>query len=226
MKTSCVTFLLLLPLWGVDADVSARDAEITSQLLQLDKGGALTRFFGDVRLTQKTQWLEADRMTRSRLTGIAEAEGNVRGTWFSQKGEKIYVTGVRARYSPLAQTTELWGDAPLSQLTRWETAVDTSPVVIRSQYFMARQKSNDVSAKGSVVITQAPRFEAHSDEARYDRTAGVLEMWGRQRVQIHVDDAKGRSNFESDRAWIQINPKRSRLSGNVKGRVVPRPSPS
>jgi len=173
---------------------SAKDSEITSDSMQIEKGGKRTVF-----------------------------EGNVRGTWGSSQGEKVVATGERAVHRPTDQITELWGSNPPAEMTRWENAKDTAPVVVQALHLTARQKKNDVLAKGKVFITQAPRWTSYSDEGRYDRTAGTLDLWGPSRVKIHVEDAKGKSDFESDKAWVLLEPRRSRLTGNVKGHVVPSP---
>jgi lipopolysaccharide export system protein LptA len=198
-----------------------KDAQITSNKLQLEKGGLLTYFFGNVFLKKLEQWIKADEMTRSRATGVANARGHVRGAWFSPQGEKIIGVGDYARYTPLAQTTELWGKDRIATMTRWETARDTMPVVLNALHFTAKQKENIMEAHGQVVVRQMPRFEAHSDEARYDRNLGTLEMWGQKQVATHLNDGKGSGDFLSDRAWMKLEPRRARLTGNVKGHVIP-----
>ena len=215
---------LVLPgLLGAEPAPAAKNAEITSDRLQIQKSGEETLFRGNVLLKQVEQWIEADEMTRYRLTGIAEARGHVRGTWFSPGGEKIIGRGDKARYAPLAQTTDLWGKHPYATLTRWETAIDTMPVVMHALHFTAKQQENIVLAHANVIILQTPRFEGRSDEARYNRTDGTLEMWGHnhKQVQIHLNDRKGSGDFLADKAWMVLSPRKARLTGRVTGHVIP-----
>jgi len=206
---------------AVAAESPNKEAEITSDRLQLQKGGVETLFQGNVFLKQLAQWIKADKMTRSRVTGVAEAYGHVRGTWFTENKEKIIGLGDRARYIPLSQTTELWSIKETAQLTRWETERDTQPVVMHAMHFTAKQQENRMLAHTKVVITQTPRFESHSEEGLYDRTAGTLTLWGQTQVQMHINDGKGSGDFVSDKAIISLNPKKAHLTGNVKGHVIP-----
>jgi lipopolysaccharide export system protein LptA len=227
MTASLLFFIAFLLISGSNVraeEAPAKPTQITSDNLQLEKGGLLTLFRGNVLLKQLEQWIKADVMTRSRLTGVANAKGNVVGTWFSPKGEKIIGVGDFARYIPLAQTTELWGDGRIATLTRWETVGDTMPVVMNAIHFTAKQKENVMLAHDQVVITQAPRFVGHSEEALYDRNAGTLEMWGLKQVAIHLNDGKGSGDFLSDRAWMNLEPRRARLTGHVTGHVIPSPT--
>jgi hypothetical protein len=202
-------------------DAKRQQTEITSELMQIEKGGETTLFKGNVLLKQLSHWIEADRMTRTKLTGVANARGHVKGTWTSDKGEKIIGLGDAARYSPLTQTTELWGDHRAASLTRWETVKDTAPVVIHALHFTAYQKENRLFADRNVVITQIPRFEGHSSQAVYDRTSEKLDMYGPSRVQVHIEDGKGRGDFIGDRASMTMNPRHVRMMGNVTGHVIP-----
>ena len=133
-----------------------KEAVITSDSLHLQKGGEETLFKGNALLKQVEQWIKADEIVRYRLTGITEARGHVRGTWFSPQGEKVIGTGELARYNPLTQTTDLWTKRGVATLTRWETVQDTQPVVIQALHFTAKQSENVMLAHGQVVITPAP----------------------------------------------------------------------
>ncbi len=84
-------------------------ATITSDELELRNNGALTIFTGHVVLTQDPYQVQADRMVRTRSTGIADAMGHVEGTWVSPKGEKVKVLGDTARFDPALETLEVWG---------------------------------------------------------------------------------------------------------------------
>jgi lipopolysaccharide export system protein LptA len=131
------------------------ETTIVSDALHLKKGGQETLFKGNALLKQLEQWIKADEITRYRLTGIAEAHGHVRGTWFSPQGEKIIGTGDQARYVPLTQTTDLWSRKGPATLTRWETVRDTAPVVMQALHFTAKQQENVMLAHDQVVINQA-----------------------------------------------------------------------
>ena len=207
--------------FGADTAKNGKDATITSEQMLLTKGGDLTLFKGNALLKQLAQWISADEMTRSRLTGVAHAKGRVRGTWFSDKGEKIVGVGDEAQYTPLTETTDLWGRKGVATLTRWETARDTSPVIMHGRHFVALKRENLMLAHDQVVIVQAPRFEAHADEARYNRTLGTLELWGKRQVFTHLNDGKGSGDFHSDTAWMLLSPRKARLTGHVTGHVIP-----
>ena len=50
-------------------------------------------------------------MTRSRLTGVADAKGHVRGTWFSEQGEKIIGVARLSRVISRSRKRRNFGDA-------------------------------------------------------------------------------------------------------------------
>lgn len=202
---------------------AAKDTQITSDELAIQKGGESTLFTGNVLLRQIQQHLQADQMTRSRLTGIATARGHVRGTWFSEKGEKVIATGDSARYTPAQEVTELWGESGRARMTRWETAKDTAPVTIDAWLFTARKLENTIDAEREVRVVQPMRLVSESDFARYDRAAGTLTLWGRAPVDMSIQDGKGTGHFTSERAVMNLNPRRARLTGNVRGHVIPEP---
>lgn len=194
------------------------DATITSDELVLQDSGAKSVFRGNVVLKQDPYTLFADRMERKRDGGVVEVFGNVHGSWTSEKGERLLATGQRGRYVPETQTIELWEKA---KLTRWETAVDTTPVVVKAHYFIAYRDEKTVWAKKNVFMEQGIRMKAQSDFARYDQVEQALHLWGDKQVAIHVEDAKGKADFLSDKAKVTLTPKGARLMDRVTGHVVP-----
>jgi len=197
---------------------TASETTITSDELEILDNGAQTVFTGHVVLTQDPYQLFADRMTQIKATGIVEAKGHIRGTWKGDKGERSVATGANARYTPAEKVTELWGDA---LLTRWETAADTQPVTVTADHFTAYDQDHTVHAQGHVVMQQPPGLRTLSDEAKYDRTTETIALWGAHPVQVHWEDVKGAGDFEGERAWLVVSPKRAKLEHNVHGHVVP-----
>ncbi len=85
------------------------EATITSDELELQNNGEITIFTGHVVLKQDDYLIQADRMVRTKATGIVDADGHVVGTWISPKKEKIVVNGDHARYQPASTVVEIWG---------------------------------------------------------------------------------------------------------------------
>jgi lipopolysaccharide export system protein LptA len=198
----------------------ANDATITSDEMQILDGGAKTIFNRHVVLKQDTYVIRADRMTRIKDTGIVDALGQVEGTWTSEKGEIMTARGKKARYTPSVKTLELWVDA---DVTRWETAQDTAPVIIQADRFIALQAERVVWAKENVRIRQTDRLKIRCDEAKFDEHERKLYLWGHPRMDIHVKDQRGEGDFQGDQGWVTLSPKRAQLTGEVKGRVNPAP---
>lgn len=198
----------------------AADATISSDEVEVVNNGVQTIFTGHVVLTRKPYMLLADRMTRLKETGVVDAEGHVTGTWLQPSGEKLEASGSKAKYDPVAQTTELWEDA---KLTRWETAKDTAPLVVTAQRFIAHIDQQVLLAEHQVHISRAHEFWAQSDEAKYEQRPQVLHLWGEHRTILNMDEARGSGNFLCDRALLFLSPRRVRLLDRVKGHVIPAP---
>jgi lipopolysaccharide transport protein LptA len=198
---------------------SNAEATITSDQLELLDNGARSVFTGHVVLKQDPYLLLADRMIQTKATGIVDAYGHIHGTWITDKGEKVLAEGAQARYIPSEQTTELWGRP---RLTRWETALDTAPVTITAVRFIARQKENAMWAIDRVYMRQGTGVWAKSDEAKYDQNAEVIHLWGKKhRTHVYWSDTKGIADFESDRGWLCLAPKKARLMDRVHGHITP-----
>jgi lipopolysaccharide export system protein LptA len=103
------TWLFILLLSCFARKLFAEEATITSDELELQNNGEITIFRRHVILTQVPYQVHADRMVRTKATGIVDAYGHVVGDWVSEKNEKIHVTGDVARYKPDDQTVEVWG---------------------------------------------------------------------------------------------------------------------
>ena len=109
-KQRAVFLLLGLLLSCFAALISyASDATITSDELELQDNSAVAIFSGHVVLTQEAYQVRADRMVRTKATGIVNASGHVVGTWISAKGEKMRVDGEEASYQPSTKIVEIWG---------------------------------------------------------------------------------------------------------------------
>lgn len=215
----------LLPLLSLLslAVAPSEKATISSDELELRDNGAISVFSGNVVLKQSPYTLHADRMVRTKATGIVTAKGRIRAVRTSPTGEKILAQGDFGRYTPAPEgsTIELWGHA---KVTRWETAVDTAPMVVIADRLTAREVENSVWAQGHVRMRQAMRLVTVSDEARYDHASGTLDLWGAQPVQVHVEDSRGSGDFVAERAWLRLNPKQARLVERVRGHIIPSPS--
>jgi lipopolysaccharide export system protein LptA len=200
------------------APSTTSQATITSDELELRDNGALTFFRGHVVLTEDPYVLHADRMLRTKATGIVDADGHLDGTWISDKGEKIKAYGQQGRYTPMPQVTDLWEKA---RLIRWETSRDTEPVQVTADHFTAYHQEREFYAKGHVVMTQDPKILSRSDEAQYDQKIQTIHLYGAARVFVHVADAKGSGDFTGEEGWVTLAPKTARLVGHVQGHVIP-----
>ena len=200
---------------------AAEEATITSDQLELVDNGSKSVFTGHVTLTRSPYVLTADRMVRTKATGIVEAEGHIVGTWLKTSGEKTTAIGERGRYNPQADTTELWKHA---RLTHWETVKDTAPLTVTADKFVAHHDQQVLLAEHHVIIRHGTTFESHSDEAKYDQQQQVIHLWGEHRTSLQWVDAQGSGHFLSDRALLYVSPKRARLIDNVTGHVIPNKS--
>jgi len=109
-NTLRLSFLVLTGFLSVShAAKPSSEATITSDELELQNNGEVTIFIGHVVLTQNPYQVRADRMVRTKATGIVDATGHVVGTWVSPKNEKVKVTGDQARFQPTAKTIDIWG---------------------------------------------------------------------------------------------------------------------
>ncbi|MFA5975881.1 MAG: LptA/OstA family protein [Elusimicrobiota bacterium] len=198
----------------------ALEATITSDELQMQDNGAQTIFTGNVVLIQSPYRLEADRMQRTKATGLVQARGHVRGTWISDSGEKIVATGQHARYDPNEEISELWGEP---EVTRWETPRDTCPVVLNAERIIAQQRQKTILAQQNVRIRQGTRLLTRSEQGQYSQTDKTIHLWGKKGVFIHVKDTRGSADFTSNRGWVLLDPKEARLIDNVRGHVIPNP---
>ena len=88
---------------------SSAPATISSDELELKNNGETTIFLGHVILKQENYEIHANRMIRTKSTGIVDAKGHVIATWISAKKEKIQVFGDEARYQPALNTVDVWG---------------------------------------------------------------------------------------------------------------------
>lgn len=204
---------------GAPPPPSDSEATLTSDELEIVENGAKTVFRGHVRLTHQAYRMESDVMTRSGADGPVLARGRVKGTWTSPSGERMEATGGQARYDPAQETVELW-DSP--RVTRYATAVDTAPVIIDAERFIAHRREQVVWAKRDVRLRQGDQIRVRAGEARYDQPQRLITAWGGPRVQIDVEDGRGRAAFESDQAVVSLEDRRARLLSRVRGRVTPR----
>jgi lipopolysaccharide export system protein LptA len=216
--------LLVLPALILRAESSASskptsEATITSDELEMRNNGEKTYFRGHVILTEDPYLLDADEMIRTKQTGIVTAHGHLKGTWLSEKGEKVNAFGEDGQYEPAVPKTELWGGKP--ELIRWETAADTTPVHIVADRFEALHTDRQFYALGHVVITQAPKILTRSDKANYDQKAQIIHLYGPTRVFVHIADAKGTGDFTGEKAWMTLAPKTAHMEGHVIGHVDP-----
>lgn len=206
-------------LWGDMQPPKPRgEAVITSDQLEIEDNGARTVFTGHVVLRDPPYVLRADQMVQMKKTGIVDAQGHVEGTWISDTGEKLVGIGRNGQYRPDERTTELWGDA---RLTRWETAVDTNPVVVTADRFVAHEEQHEVLAHSHVHMTQGPNKWSISDEARLDQQTSTVHLWGSHQVLVHWRDNKGISDFYGDRGTLILQPKQAQLIDHVHGHVIP-----
>jgi lipopolysaccharide assembly outer membrane protein LptD (OstA) len=106
-------------------------------------------------------------------------------------------------------------------MTRWETAVDTMPVIVTADRFVAHENEHEVLAHNNVHIAQGPNKWAASDEARFDQTASTLFLWGTRPVFVHWADLKGISDFHGDKGTVTLKPKQARLMNHVQGHIIP-----
>jgi lipopolysaccharide export system protein LptA len=194
------------------------EATITSDEMEVVNNGARTIFRGHVVLKEVPYELHADRMERTRATGVVQAWGHIVGTWVKPEGEKGMAEGDRARYDPADETTEWWDHA---RLTRWQTASDTAPVVVTADRFVAEQKEDRLLAHRNVQVTQGGEFWSQSDEGKFDHQQQTMTLWGKHPVRMHWQDARGTADFKSDQAVIFVVTKRTRLLDQVQGHVVP-----
>ena len=221
MRTLVVAFgVVLLALGASRAAERAANTTIQSDELELKDNGARTIFRGNVRLTQPPYTLTADQMVQTRATEIVDARGRVKATWQRETGEKVVATGQMARYNPKTKITELWSRATV---TRWETAVDTMPVVLSAHHFKALETEDVVWASTDVHVRQGSQMWAKADEAKLVRAEERVYFWGRKRkAMIHYEDHQGVTDFRSWEGWLSMNPKRGRLMREVQGHIVPR----
>jgi lipopolysaccharide export system protein LptA len=202
---------------AASSDKPATEATITSDELEIKNSGAEAVFRGQVVLKQDPYVLTADRMTQNRASGVVEARGRVLGTWVSETGEKLIAEGRSARYTPSTKVTELWGNP---KLTRWETAKDTAPVVITAVRFVASQSEGTVWAREKVVLTRGENVRVRADQAKLSQDSETVDFWGEHRVNVYWRDPRGIADFESDRGWVSLSPRRARLLDRVRGKVT------
>ena len=223
-----VAFLILLfvamPAAVLRADSSAAskpaaEATITSDELEMRDNGEETFFRGHVILKEDPYLLHADQMIRTKRTGIVTAHGHLKGTWLSEKGEKVAAFGDDGRYEPDLPKTELWGGKP--EMIRWATAADTEPVHIVADHFEALHAEHEFYALGHVVITQKPKILTRSDKANFDQKAQIIHLYGPTRVFVHIADAKGAGDFTGDKGWMTLAPRTAHMEGHVIGHVDP-----
>jgi lipopolysaccharide transport protein LptA len=205
--------------WSLAASKST-EATITSDELELQNNGAVTIFRGHVVLESEAYTLKARRMTQVKKTTVVKADGKVDAVWRGDNGEKYHGVGDHATYDPRTKVSDLWGHA---QVTRWETAVDTAPVVATAERFRADDTAKFVAAHQNVHVTRGPEMDVRSDEARYVDAEKALYFWGDHRVFVHYEDAKGKSDFQSDRGLVTMTPKEVKLIDRVQGHIIPAP---
>jgi hypothetical protein len=114
--------------------------------------------------------------------------------------------------------TELWGRA---KVTRWETSVDTAPVVVTGERFTANRIEGTILVSTGVVITQSDRAKVRCDFAKYVEKEKAIHFWGTGPVFVHFADARGQADFKGDRGLVTLEPKRARLIDRVQGHVIP-----
>ncbi len=64
--------------------------------------------------------------------------------------------------------------------------------------------------------------EAWAAVGRYSPSKKLVELWGKERVKVRWEDAKGIAEFEGDRGWVFLDVGRARLADQVRGRITPR----
>ena len=172
--------------------MTAPETTITSDEFETVQNGEKNIFTGHVVLTRPPYVLRADRMTRSKATGIVNAEGHVRGQWIRLTGERLVAEGQTGRYDPAAQTTDLWQKA---RLTRWETAVDTAPLVVTATHFKALLDQDVLIVEDNVHISRDDQFWSQSDWARYEQKNQLVRLWGQNRTVVDFTDTQGGGQF-------------------------------
>src|SRR5258708_4090160 len=199
---------------------STGETTITSDEMELIHNGGETILTGHVILIRPPYQMKADRMIRYKETGIVEAEGNVIGTWDKPTGERVEAVGAYARYTPQAQTTELWGAARLSH---WDNATDPTPLIVTAERFVAHHDTEIVDGETHVFFRRGTSFQAHSDRAQFDGKGQVLNLWGTQQTDTLWADPRGSGRFLSDRVLLYLSPRRARLLDHVTSHVIPTP---
>jgi lipopolysaccharide assembly outer membrane protein LptD (OstA) len=114
--------------------------------------------------------------------------------------------------------------------------VFTGNVVLKSESYvlnadkMTRYRTTGiVEAEGHVVGTwtkpTGEKTKATGDYARYNPQTEIAELWGDPGRQITLDwqDRRGSGRFVSDRALVNVSPRRARLIDRVRGHVIPAP---
>jgi uncharacterized protein YecA (UPF0149 family) len=94
-------------------------------------------------------------------------------------------------------------------------------VVVTADRFIANQKDGTILAHQNVVAHQGIVMAVKSDEAKFERAEKIIHFWGDHHVYVHWQDAKGISDFESDKGWVTLDPKHARLIDHVKGHIIP-----
>jgi lipopolysaccharide export system protein LptA len=218
-KMSVVSYFLWFTSAGSAGAASQREqATISSDLLELQNNGAKSVFRGHVVLESETYTLKARQMTQTKKTGIVQASGRVDAVWHGDKGEHYHGVGDHAIYNPKTKVADLWGH---SQVTRWETAVDTNPVIATAERFRSDGIAKFIAGHQDVHVTRGPEMDVRSDEARYVDAEKALYFWGDHRVRVHYEDAKGKTDFESDRGLVTMEPRQVRLIDRVHGHIIP-----
>jgi len=79
--------------------------------------------------------------------------------------------------------------------------------------------------RGVGIGEQGERIEIAGKKARYEPAQERIFIWGNPRVRIRVTDKQGKSEFESDEAWVDLDTRQAKLIRRVKGRIVPGATP-
>src|SRR5271165_6886750 len=97
--SGCIVFAICLLILAARlraqevAPSATEETTITSDQLELVDNGAKSVFTGHVTLTRAPYVLTADRMVRTKTTGLVVADGHILGTWLKESGEKTTAVG-------------------------------------------------------------------------------------------------------------------------------------
>jgi lipopolysaccharide export system protein LptA len=99
-----------------------------------------------------------------------------------------------------------------------------APYTLHADRMVRTQPGGRVEAEGAVIgtwQTEKSKGAIQSDSAQYDPAKGITELWGQRPVTLQVTEMQGSAQFEGDRGWMSLEPKKARLIGRVRGHILP-----